>query len=86
MKESGIIARKQQEEQAMTGWILSDDTRTQRYGATLLDDMKANYERLTQLNFTDQMFREVALYGANVIPLPENLKNWCKWNKEKARM
>lgn len=85
VKESGIIARKQQEEQAMTEWILSDDTRTQRYGATLLDDMKANYERLTQLNFTDQMFREVALYGANVIPFAGKFEKLVQMEQRKSK-
>lgn len=85
VKEAGIIARKQQEEQAMTDWILSDNDHTQRYGTTLLDDMKANYERLTILNFTDQMFREVALYGANVIPFAGKFEKLVQMEQRKSK-
>ena len=47
--------------------------------------MKANYERLTQLNFTDQMFREVALYGANVIPFAGKFEKLVQMEQRKSK-
>lgn len=85
VKETGLIARKQQEEQAVTEWILADSERTQRYGATLLGDMKANYERLTLLNFTDQMFREVALNGATIIPFAGKFEKLVQMEQRKNK-
>ncbi|MDO4163212.1 MAG: S46 family peptidase [Bacteroides sp.] len=68
IRESDLISDKRQEEQALAQWIADDADRSQRYGSTLLTDMQANYERLTQLNYADQLFRDIALYGASVIP------------------
>lgn len=85
VRESGLVARKQREEQELAEWIAADSTRTKRYGATLLADMKANYERLTLLNFTDQMFREVALYGATVIPFAGKFEKLVQMEQQKRK-
>lgn len=85
VNESGIIARKQQDEQALTEWILADEQRKQRYGASLLTDMEENYKLLTQLNFADQMFREVALYGANVIPFAGKFEKLVQMEQRKSK-
>lgn len=85
VKESDIIADRQRDEREMTEWILSDEKRAERYGATLLDDMKANYEKLTVLNYTDLMFKNVALYGAEVIPFAGKFEKLVQIQQRKGK-
>lgn len=68
VREADLISEKEKEEQLLMKWIQADDDRKKRYGEHLLADMKDNYLRLTKLNFTEQMFQQVALNGATVIP------------------
>ncbi len=85
VRESDLIHNKQIEEKKLADWINADEGRKQRYGEHLLSDMQQIYAKLTQLNFAEQMFQQVALYGANVIPFAgkfEKLMGMAEQNRK----
>ncbi len=67
VRESELIQTKQKQEEAFQQWAESSPERKAKYGY-LLQNMKSVYEHLTEYNYVDVYFTDVALSGSSVIP------------------
>lgn len=67
VRESGLFEIKQKQEEAFQQWAESTPERKAKYGY-LLQNMKSIYEHLTQYNYADVYFTDVALNGSSIIP------------------
>lgn len=85
VRESKLIETKEKEERRLADWIKADEHRKQEYGERLLDEMKANYEQLTKLNFTELLFQEVALNGAYIIPFAGKFEKLMTMAEQKRK-